>query len=211
MNDNRILHAGWCLVTTILLLLAAVYLIDVAWQISVAAVAIALILTDLAVIQLHDYSKEQDTKNTRMLMDASPEVKLAELDWKKMQELRMMDKATLKELQNWRISLVLEITSEGPIPYYEMDGVKIPKQFVIYYLQCASQDKLTSTNSWSDGELWDNRNPNSPTMRYLAEFVKRFLAMRRLVEPSAGPQKAQVNSWPKICYMFGLSMEEIEK
>jgi hypothetical protein len=143
---------------------------------------------------------------------ADPKNKHLDLENEWMRLWRSMSAAERSELRRMRVPLISTPGPKGPDERFDLDGAIVPRQFVLFYFQCASPTHLppsTGPGGWSDGELWDDGDPDSDQMRHLAEVTKRYLQMRNLAGPAAGPQRAEVYSWETIYEHFGFTLAEV--
>jgi len=211
MNDHRILNAGVCFTFAIILLAGSSFILAINLIASACLLALMVIMSVLGTYLVVEDAKDNEMNRKAIEASLDPEIMRMRLE---NEAARLWRGMTAQERADWkgmRVPLLIAPGINGPDEIFDLDGVKIPRQFVIYYFTCSTKDYLAATGDWSDGQLWDVGNPNSPTMRFLAENTKRYLALKGLVAPSAGPQRAQVYDWQKIADYMGLTMEEIDK
>jgi hypothetical protein len=152
------------------------------------------------------FDKEAETQRKVELYYADPKNKRIDLENEWLRLWRSMSAAERSELKGMRVPLISMPGPKGPARWFDLNGALVPEQFVLFYFQCATLEYLppsTGPGGWSDGELWDVGDPDSDSMRYLA--------MRNLVSPTAGPQRAEVYSWEEICENFGFTLEQVGK
>jgi hypothetical protein len=169
------------------------------------------------------YQDNEQNKTERKIAEDLSDVRIRlaqiRLDLARTIQATPLDK--LREMNKRRLSLVTSLTSNGPEPEYEYTDsyhikFRLPKDFVIYYLQLATKEFLPITGNrddegFSDKVRYDRDDPNSPTLRRLAEDTKRVLKALQLAGDDGGPNRCRVYSWDDVCEALGLTMEEIEK